>query len=198
MAGGTNHLILASGSPRRQDLLEEAGIRFSVDVPDIDEWDNHTHPELSAGELVLANARRKAQHIARRHPRDIILAADTTVYCAGRFMGKPANREDAVAMLQFLSGKTHEVLTGVAWCNCAQRLIKTHLERTRVTFRRLDEPAISDYMAKVNVMDKAGAYGYQEHGELIVECIEGSKTNVIGLPMEIVRQWHQELASHEV
>jgi septum formation protein len=189
MTSGAFNLVLASGSPRRQDLLEEANIPFIVDVPDIDEWDNLTHPELSAADIVLANAQRKAKHVAKRHPQDIILAADTTVYCTGRFMGKPANREDAAAMLKFLSGKTHEVLTGVAWCNCLQHVIKSHLERTYVTFRQLDDLTISDYMQRVNVMDKAGAYGFQEHGELIVERIEGSATNVIGLPMEIVTKW---------
>jgi septum formation protein len=193
MVGAAHNLILASGSPRRQDLLEEAGIRFTIEVPDIDEWDNLSHPELSPAEIVLANARRKAGHVAKRHSQDIVLAADTAVYCAGRFMSKPADREDAVAMLRFLSGKTHEVLTGVAWCHCPRRLVKTHVERTRVTFRPLDDAAIGDYMAKVNVMDKAGAYGYQEHGELIVERVEGSKTNVIGLPMEIVTKWYHEL-----
>jgi septum formation protein len=92
-------------------------------------------------------------------------------------------------MLAFLGGKAHEVLTGVAWLNAADGDLKTHVERTRVTFRPLDAATISDYMTRVNVMDKAGAYGYQEHGEMIVEKTEGSVTNIIGLPMEIVSKW---------
>ena len=173
-------------------MLKAAGIPFSVDIPDIDEWDHASHPGLSPAEIVLANAQRKALQVANRQPGAVILAADTTVVCEGRFLGKPANHEDAVAILKFLSGKTHEVLTGVALA--ANGGTKTHVEHTRVNFRQLDDPTISDYMAKVNVMDKAGAYGYQEHGELIVERIDGSESNVIGLPMEIVLKWWREIS----
>ncbi|MDR2462948.1 MAG: Maf family protein [Verrucomicrobiales bacterium] len=180
-------LILASASPRRQDLLREAGIPFSVNIPAIDEWDHRTHADLSPAEIVLANAERKARAVADRHPNAAILAADTTVVCDGQFMGKPADRQDAAAMLKFLSGKMHEVLTGVALSVSGE--LKTEVARTQVTFRNLTAADIDHYMTKVNVMDKAGAYGYQEHGELIVEKIEGSPTNVIGLPMEIVRRW---------
>lgn len=181
-------LILASASPRRRDLLRAAGIPFSVVIPNIDEWDHATHPELSPPELVLANARRKAEEIANRHPAATVLAADTAVVCEGRFLGKPADREEAVAMLKFLAGKTHEVLTGVALCAGGGET-KTEVARTLVTFRELNDDAIADYMSKVNVMDKAGAYGYQEHGDLIVERTAGSVTNIIGLPMEIVLRW---------
>ncbi|MDR1145054.1 MAG: Maf family protein [Verrucomicrobiales bacterium] len=186
---GVSHLLLASGSPRRQDLLRAAGIPFTVEIPDLDEWDRRTHPTLTPAAIVSANAERKARCVAARHPRAVILAADTTVVCAGRCMGKPADREDAAAMLRFLSGKTHAVLTGVAWLNPADRDCKIRVARTRVTFRALDAATISDYLAKVNVMDKAGAYGYQEHGEMIVEKTEGSVTNIIGLPMELVMEW---------
>ncbi|MDR1192469.1 MAG: Maf family protein [Verrucomicrobiales bacterium] len=187
-------LILASASPRRRDLLAAAGIPFTVVVPDLDEWDHRTHPALTPAEIVLANAQRKVRRVADRHPRAIILAADTTVWCAGRFMGKPADRQEAIAMLKFLSAKTHEVLTGIAWRDgtAADGGLKTHVERTRVTFRPLTDALINDYLTKVNVMDKAGAYGYQEHGELIVAHIEGSPTNIIGLPMEIITRWWRE------
>ncbi|MDD5262066.1 MAG: Maf family protein [Methylacidiphilales bacterium] len=187
-------LILASQSPRRQELLEEAGISFRVQAPDADEWDFSTHPELTPVEIVRSNARRKAESVAHSHPQDIILAADTLVYCEGRLLGKPLDAGDAVAMLKWLSARTHEVLTAVAWRDPAQCTIREHVARTRVTFRSLDENIIHGYMEKVNVMDKAGAYGIQEHGSDLIERIEGSKTNVIGLPMEIVSVWWAERA----
>jgi len=185
-------LILASASPRRQDLLEEAGIHFRVEHPDIDEWDSLTHPELSPHEIALANARRKAEVVHLRNKDSVILAADTVVYCAGRLLGKPADTKEAEEMLLWLSGRTHEVLTAVAWCNPAVHVIREQVARTWVTFRPLEKKVIEAYMAKVHVLDKAGAYAMQEHGCDLIERLEGSKTNVIGLPMEIVEPWWRE------
>lgn len=186
-------LILASSSPRRQDLLEEEGVRFRVEVPQTDEWDFSTHPELTPAEIARANARHKAESVGRHHPADIILAADTVVYCNGRLLGKPANSNEAVEMLKWLSARTHEVMTAVALCDPSRHSIREHVARTRVTFRALDEMLIQQYIGKVNVLDKAGAYAMQEHGSDLIERIEGSKTNVIGLPMEIVRKWLSEI-----
>ena len=182
-------LILASSSPRRQDLLEEEGISFRVEVPETDEWDFSTHPELTPAEIARCNARRKAESVRRRHPVDLILAADTVVYCDGRLLGKPADSTEAISMLNWLSARTHEVMTAVALCDPVKHCFREHVARTRVTFRTLDEELIRNYLRKVNVMDKAGAYAMQEHGSDLIERIEGSKTNVIGLPMEIVRHW---------
>lgn len=182
-------LILASASPRRQELLEEAGITFRIDPPDIPEWDAASHPELSPAELVQANARRKAQAVATRHPNLPVLAADTLVCCEGRILGKPADQAEAARMLAWLGGRTHEVLTGVALRDPAARTLREHVARTRVTFRPLEPAGIAAYLAKVHVLDKAGAYALQEHGFDLIERLEGSRTNVIGLPMEIIAPW---------
>jgi len=187
-------LILASASPRRQELLEEARIPFQVDAPSIEEWDSATHPELSPSELVRANARRKAEAVAARHPGSPVLAADTLVCCEGRILGKPADAAQAAAMLAWLAGRTHEVLTGVALRDPASRTLREHVARTRVTFRPLDAAQIAAYLAKVHVLDKAGAYALQDHGFDLVERIEGSRTNVIGLPMEIISSWWAPMA----
>jgi len=188
-------LVLASSSPRRQDLLEEAGIPFRVIVPEIDEWDAGSHPELSPHDLVRLNARRKAEavHQLKLHaPDSIILAADTVVVCEGRILGKPLNQDDAKAMLSWLGARTHEVLTGLAWLGVRDKILREHVARTRVTFRRLEAPLIAAYLDKVHVLDKAGAYAVQEHGFDLIERVEGSLTNVIGLPMEVVRSWWEE------
>lgn len=182
-------LILASASPRRQELLEEAQIPFQVDAPAIEEWDTACHPELFPSELVRANARRKAEAVASRHPACSVLAADTLVCCEGRILGKPADAAQAAAMLAWLAGRTHEVLTGVALWDPGARTLREHVVRTRVTFRPLDGGQIAAYLAKVYVLDKAGAYALQDHGFDLVERVEGSRTNVIGLPMEIVSSW---------
>ncbi|GAB4242191.1 MAG: Maf family protein [Candidatus Methylacidiphilales bacterium] len=182
--------ILASSSPRRHDLLREAGIPFSAVVPDVEEWDTRTHPELSPAELVLANARRKAMAVWQENDARPILAADTLVVCRGRVLGKPADLEEAVGMLQWLSGQTHEVITGVAWVR--GREIRETIVRTCVTFRALDKAAIQGYLARVDVLDKAGAYALQEEGSRIVERIEGSRSNVVGLPMEKILDWWRE------
>ncbi len=188
------NLVLASSSPRRQELLDDAGIHHHVCAPEIDEWDHSTHPDLSPADLVRLNARRKAEAVSKQFPGHIILAADTVVYCEGRLLGKPSDRDHAAAMLAWLAGKTHEVLTGVAWLDPAKKEIHETIARTQVTFRPLDRTAIDSYMKKVHVMDKAGAYAAQEHGTDIIERIEGSLTNVIGLPMEIVSDWHHNLS----
>lgn len=186
-------LILASSSPRRQDLLEEVGIHFRVDAPMVDEFDAASRPDLSPIELALANAQLKAEAVALRHAQGIVLAADTIVFCDGRTLGKPIDMAEAREMLRWLSGKTHEVITAAVWLNIKEKIMHEHVARTHVTFRSLDDQAISAYLAKVHVLDKAGGYAFQEHGYEIVERVEGSKTNIIGLPMEIVSQWWAEL-----
>ncbi|MFQ3671712.1 MAG: nucleoside triphosphate pyrophosphatase [Verrucomicrobiia bacterium] len=182
--------ILASSSPRRHALLREAGIAFTAVAPEVEEWDNRSHPELSPQELVLANARRKGMAVWRGGEPRPILAADTLVVCEGRVMGKPANLEEAAEMLRWLSGRTHEVITGVV---CVRgKEIRETVVRTRVTFRTLDEAGIGDYLARVHVLDKAGGYALQEEGARIIERIEGSRSNVVGLPMEKVLNWWRQ------
>lgn len=182
-------IILASSSPRRQELLREAGFYFRSEAPQIDEWNPVTHPDLTPVTLAQANARRKAEEIAVNHQSAIVLAADTIVCCQGKILGKPKDRVDATAMLGWLNGKTHEVITAMSWLDTGRKQIKEYVARTQVTFRSLSAEDIEHYLDKVHVYDKAGAYALQEHGQDIVERIEGSRTNVIGLPMEIVREW---------
>lgn len=182
-------LILASQSPRRRDLLREAGILFRSVSPEVEELSAETHPELPPAELAKINARMKAETVAGHNPESIVLAADTVVYCQGRLLGKPEDLNEAREMLSFLAGNTHEVLTAVIWLNHPANSIKEFIGRTFVTFKPLNPADIDAYLEEVPVLDKAGAYALQEKGESIVERIEGSRTNVIGLPMEPVREW---------
>jgi septum formation protein len=182
-------LILASQSPRRRDLLKEAGILFRAVSPDVEELSSETHPDLPAQELAKINARMKAEAVAADHPEAIVLAADTVVCCQGRLLGKPIDLEEAREMLSVLSGNTHEVITAVIWLNHPANSIKEFIGRTFVTFKLLQPADIDTYLKEVPVLDKAGAYALQDKGEIIVERIEGSRTNVIGLPMKPVRDW---------
>ena len=178
-------LILASGSPRRAALLKTLGLRFRVVVS--------SAPEVAPGHLVpreicLANAVAKAGVVARRHPGSLVLGADTEVALGLRVFGKPANRREAATFLRALSGRTHEVITGVCLV-CPERGIRhAFAETTRVTFHPLTDAQIRTYLAKVDPLDKAGAYAVQESGETIIESIEGSLTNVVGLPLGALRR----------
>lgn len=174
-------IVLASASPRRRELLQSAGIDF-VAVPaggaEIDD------ASLGCTGLVMANARAKALEVASARPREIVLGADTLVWLDGRPLGKPADLDSARDMLAALSGRIHEVVTGVHVVRLDPlRQIEFH-ETTRVRFRMLDDAVIGDYLARVDVLDKAGAYALQEHGGMLVESVEGSRSNVVGLPLE--------------
>ncbi len=173
--------ILASASPRRAELLRQLEVEFQVVASDATE----VAPEhLSPQEICQLNAHRKTRVIAKKHPDFLVLGADTLVFLDGKIFGKPRNLADARRMLRQLQGRTHQVVTGV----CLMHL-RTHHERifaisTDVVFRPLTENQIGDYLAKINPLDKAGAYAIQEHGELIVAEISGSFSNVVGLPLE--------------
>jgi len=173
--------ILASRSPRRRQLLEKAGYEFEIVSPPGDEV---SHGWLTIRELTAWNAIRKARRVARMLPDAVVLAADTLVTIDGCVLGKPVNLEDAVKILHRLSGRTHEVWTAVCICHAARGLSRSFHEISRVHFRELCDRAIRDYLAKVNPLDKAGAYAAQGHGTEIIERIEGSYSNVVGLPME--------------
>jgi septum formation protein len=142
-------------------------------------------PALTCDALTIENARRKAAAIARQRPEAIILAADTLVYVDGHPLAKPADLAEGRAMLWRLSGRTHQVCTGVALAHGAD--IQTFAVVTNVTFKPLTDAVIDAYHAVVLVLDKAGGYAVQDRGELIIEKVEGSLTNVIGLPMDEVR-----------
>jgi len=177
----TPPLILASASPRRSELLRQIGVEFTVVTSDVEEIHDQ---ELTARELALVNAYRKARAVAKKHPDAVVLGADTLVTLDQQLFGKPADLDEAFQMLAQLQGHTHEVVTGVCLLNLRSHRQRTFAETTAVTFQALNEDAIRRYLARVNPLDKAGAYGIQEEGEMIVETISGSFTNVVGLPVE--------------
>jgi septum formation protein len=173
--------VLASGSPRRRQLLSEAGYQFEVVAPPVEEV---AHDWLTIRELTTWNATRKATCVSTTAPEAVVLAADTLVTIDGEVLGKPADFEDAIEMLRRLSGRGHEVWTGVRISHAAAVRSESFSEISCVRFRALDDAAIRAYLRKIDPLDKAGAYAAQGHGCEIIERIDGSYTNVVGLPME--------------
>jgi septum formation protein len=174
---GQTSLVLASASPRRRDLLGQLGLTFTVAAADIDETPRPGEP---AADYVLRLAREKARTVAARHPEAWVLAADTTVALGAELLGKPRDAAEARAMLSRLSGRTHEVHTGVA---LAGRAEASTVVATRVTFRTLSAEEIAWYAGTGEPLDKAGAYAVQGRGGFLVARVDGSPTNVIGLPL---------------
>ncbi len=173
-------LILASGSPRRLEILRAAGIEpevLAVDVAELTE-------ELPPKELVIANARLKAEAAAKLKPQSVILAADTVVALDGRIFGKPRDAADAARMLAELSGRTHSVFTGTAVYQNGS--IVCGAAETKVTFRELTAAEINAYVVTGEPMDKAGAYAVQGGAGRFVQQMAGDMDNVIGLPMRLV------------
>ena len=181
-ATGSRRLVLASRSPRRVDLLTRAGYRFEVAPADIDERRRHGE---APRELVRRLAREKAAAVAPRHPGAVVLGADTLVVVDGAVLGKPDGDGDAAAMLRRLSGRAHEVLTGVALHAADRR--RGGVQSTRVVFRALSPGDVARYVATGEAADKAGGYSIQGRASRFVTRIEGSYTNVVGLPVELVR-----------
>ena len=179
-------LILASGSPRRKELLSLMGIPYEVDVSDADETVEGT-PAPEA--LVLELSRRKALSVAERHADALVLAADTIVYMDGiGVLGKPKTHERAAQMLSELSGRWHEVYTGLTLLDTGTGTLTQRAERTRVHFAAMTQREIEDYAATGEPLDKAGAYAIQGMGGMFVDKIDGSHSNVIGLPMSALRE----------
>ena len=174
-------LLLASSSPRRQELLRAAGFEFEVAAPDIKE---KADPHLTAGEVTGWNALRKGLTIARAHPNQVVLAADTVVALGTEIIGKPNDIDDAMRILARLSGRSHHVYSSVFVGLLSAAKIKTFCEISEVRFRKLNQRQIHDYLRKIDPLDKAGAYAAQGHGAEIIEQIDGSYSNVVGLPME--------------
>lgn len=175
------NIVLASASPRRRDLLQQHG--FEVEV-----MPSHA-PEmmpdfLTVAETTLLNARIKAAQIVRARPDALVLAADTLVALDGEALGKPADMEEAFAMLGRLNGRTHEVFSGVWLAHQAKGMQRGFITASRVKFRRMKPAEIREYLARVHPLDKAGAYAAQQNEMNLIESVEGSYTNVIGLPME--------------
>jgi septum formation protein len=178
---GLPPLILASASPRRAELLRQSSREFQVVPSDAAEIFDE---QLSPWELCQLNAHRKARVVAKKHPDALVLGADTLVFLDEEIMGKPANLADANRMLTQLQGRTHQVVTGISLIHLRAHRERTFAVSTDVTFRPLTAGQIQDYLAKVNPLDKAGAYAIQERGEMIVAEISGSYSNVVGLPVE--------------
>lgn len=174
-------LVLASSSPRRLDLMREAGLQFVVVPAEVDEEHEVSAP---VAELTRSNAALKAEWVAARHPDAWVIGADTLVSIGGELLGKPADLDEARGMLRRLAGQTHEVGTAVCLIHGATGQRREFLERTLVTFKPLGEEEIGHYLTLINPLDKAGGYAAQEHGEVIILKVEGPYSNVVGLPIE--------------
>jgi len=188
-----NALLLASSSPRRAELLTAAGIPFEVRPADVDE-------RVLEGESAVAYVRRiaeaKARTISARFPDRLVLGADTTVVVDGLILAKPTDALDARRMLGALSGRTHEVLTGV--CIAASRHVETSVSTTSVEFAQLSGDEIEEYVGSGEPMDKAGAYAIQGLASRWVTRIDGSYSNVVGLPVALVYEMLKRAAGYAI
>ena len=178
-------LILASASPRRRELLAGLGLQFEVVVAQITE---HEASDADPRAMVRHNAALKAEWVSRRRPEALVLGADTTVFVDGVVLNKPRDLAEARAMLRRLSGRTHTVCTGLAVRRRRDGLALDAADESEVTFKPLDDSIIGRYFARVNPLDKAGAYAIQEAAELIIAGWRGSYTNIVGLPVETTKQ----------
>lgn len=174
-------LILASGSPRRRELLDLMGLTYTVETPDVDESFSGR-----PSETVMEISRRKAAAVAARHSDSIIIAADTLVFADGA-LGKPHTPERAKEMLRSLAGNWHHVYTGITVINTRSGRILRNVDKTRVHLVPMAEQEIDAYVATGEPLDKAGAYGIQGMGGMFVDRIDGSYSNVVGLPMSMLR-----------
>ncbi|HBR92862.1 Maf family protein [Coraliomargarita sp. SDUM461003] len=190
MAELPTHFYLASASPRRAELMQRMGLRFEIRPTHVEEDDSGSQgPEV----MVLENAKLKASTLSELEPEALVLGSDTTVAWDAHVLSKPVDLADARRMLQMLSGRTHTVYTAVSLYWQAGGLAHTFVERSDVRFQQLDDARIDQYFARVNPLDKAGAYGIQEGRELIIEHVEGSVENVMGLPIQALEQTLREL-----
>lgn len=181
-------LVLASQSPRRVELMQEAGYDFEMLPVDVEEAHDAA---LTPEQLTVDNATHKAVAGSRLRPGALVIGADTLVYLDGEPLGKPRDMSEAVSMLKKLSGRPHHVCTGVALAR-GGGAVRQFAVISHVVFKTLTDEVIRDYYTKINPLDKAGAYAIQEHGGMIVDHTEGSWSNIVGLPMERLRE---ELAS---
>ena len=174
-------IILASGSPRRSEILNSVGWEFTKHVADIDETER---PGETPEDYVIRLAREKAEAVAHRYPNDIVLGADTTVVIEDEILAKPFDLDDARRMLRMLSGKWHDVLTGVAIVEKGNT--RSAMQRTRVKFAEMSDAEIEFLTLNGDPLDKAGAYAVQAQAALFIEGIEGDYWNVVGLPIKLV------------
>lgn len=173
-------IVLASGSPRRREIMEKYNIDLIVEKSNVDENINRGEtPEQVSMTLSLI----KALDVSNRFPKDIVIGADTIVVVDGKILGKPKGKEDAYDMLNILSGRIHEVITGVALIKADMNIKIIDYEKTRVKFRKLTDDMIYRYIGTNEPFDKAGAYAIQGVGQILVENIDGCFFNVVGLPL---------------
>jgi septum formation protein len=181
---GTKNWILASASPRRSELLRAAGQCFECMASGVDET---ARPAERALDFALRIARNKAREISARRPAHWVLAADTIVVVDGQSLGKPHDAADATTMLKQLSGRHHEVVTAFVLLDDRGEIFAEQVVRTEVVFRPLDESEIATYVSSGEPFDKAGAYAVQGGAAKFVIAVHGSRSNVIGLPMDEVK-----------
>lgn len=182
-------IVLASTSPRRKALLEQIKLSFKVVVSDYEE---DMTLDMPPEELVMHLSQGKARSVAEKVSDALVIAADTIVAFEGRVVGKPHEKEDASEMLQKLSGKTHEVLTGLTVIDTAKNKELSRVVKTQVVFRNLSDYEIRTYVASGEPLDKAGAYGIQGLGALLIKEIRGDYYNVIGLPLVTLKEMLEE------
>jgi len=176
--------ILASQSPRRIELFAAFGVAFTAEDPAISEDPDGSH----IPHLPMMLAMQKAAAVADRHPRDVVVGADTMIEFEGRMIGKPLDLKEAREFLLAFSGRTHAVITGVCLMRKIDHLQCVFSEETLVAFKPFDSTLVDDYFTKVDPLDKAGAYAAQIAGDMLIERIDGSFTNVVGLPTERLAQ----------
>ena len=187
---GENTIILASGSPRRKQLLTQIRLKFQV-VPSGVMEDNHLN--LPPEAIVEHWGRKKAKYVALDFPDNLVIGADTIVVLNGHIFGKPKDKNESYKMLRKLSGKTHEVITGVALIWKKREIDITFNARTNVTFRKIPKDYISYYLDSYNTLDKAGSYGIQDWFSVWVEKIDGCYYNVMGFPLSTFYQYYLSL-----
>ena len=185
-------LILASQSPRRKELLTAAGYQFEVDAPH-DSVEQGVCSKCSPEQLVLESAFAKAKAIAQKHATGLVLAADTVAVCGSETLGKPVDRQHAERMLKTMRGTKHRVLTGVCLWLRPQDVFETHLEATVLEMDELSDDQVDSFLETDEWIGKAGAFGYQD-GLDWVHVIEGLESNVVGLPVERLDDWIEQLS----
>ena len=181
-------LVLASASPRRRELLRRLRHPFRVLPPRIEEA---VREPMAAEQTAMCLAEAKARDVASRLSSGLVIGADTVVEAGGRLIGKPGDRDDAKRILRRLAGTQHAVVTGVCIVDAATGRTESAADRTRIKMRPMSEHEIEDYVDSGEPLGKAGAYAIQEHGDRYVESIEGSFSNVVGLPLELLAQMLQ-------
>lgn len=181
----SSRLILASASPRRKELLAEFGLPFEIIPAEVVE---HEAPDADPREMVRHNAALKADWVAARYPEATVIGADTTVFVGSTVLNKPRDGTEARAMLRMLSGTTHTVFTGLAVRRGRDGLKLDQGVASEVTFKKFGDDVIELYLSRVHTLDKAGGYAIQEHSDLIVAGFTGSLTNIIGMPVEEMKQ----------